>query len=81
MTHDFTNKVAVVTGAASGIGAAIAHRLAASGAHAAASASTRLDRRSLIRRCCRRILTPQLWQLSPACIRWVDWEHRRKSRP
>ncbi|HTN60397.1 MAG TPA: SDR family oxidoreductase [Devosia sp.] len=32
MTHDFKDKIAIVTGAASGIGAAIAHQLAASGA-------------------------------------------------
>lgn len=32
MGHDFTNKVAIVTGAASGIGTAIAQRLGASGA-------------------------------------------------
>ncbi len=32
MAHDFKHKVAIVTGAASGIGAAIAHTLAASGA-------------------------------------------------
>lgn len=32
MVHDFTDKVAIVTGAASGIGAAIAHLLGASGA-------------------------------------------------